>query len=136
MATTHLENKPRVITPRHTRLNEIIAILLLALGLLLALCLVSAAFYPNDPSWNSAGQGETHNLTGPIGANVAALFFQFIGLAAYLLPILFFAAAWRRFKTRSLRAPLLRIIGLLMLVLAASALLAISNLHPLFDHLL
>jgi S-DNA-T family DNA segregation ATPase FtsK/SpoIIIE len=133
MATTHLENKPRVITPRNTRLSEIIAILLLALGLLLALCLVSAAFYPNDPSWNSAGQAETHNLTGPIGANVAAALFQFIGLAAYLLPILFFAAAWRRLMTRSMRAPLVRVIGLLMLVFAASALLAISNLHPLFD---
>ncbi|MCU1268391.1 MAG: segregation ATPase FtsK/SpoIIIE-like protein [Acidobacteria bacterium] len=133
MATTHLENKPRVLTPRNTRLNEIVAILLLALGLLLALCLVSAAFYPNDPSWNSAGQEGTHNLTGPIGANVAAFLFQFLGLASYLLPILFLAAAWRRFKTRSIRAPLLRVVGLLMLVLAASALLAISNLHPLFD---
>ena len=133
MATTQLEDKPRIITPRNTRRNEISAILLLALGLLLALCLVSAAFYPNDPSWNSAGQATTRNFTGPIGANVAAALFQFIGLAAYLLPLLFFAAAWRRFRTRSMRAPLSRIVGLLMLVLAASALLAIANLHPLFD---
>jgi DNA segregation ATPase FtsK/SpoIIIE, S-DNA-T family len=133
MATTQIESKPRIITPRNTRLNEIIAILLFAVGLLLALCLVSAAFYPNDPSWNSAGQAETRNLTGPIGANVAAALFQFIGLAAYLLPALFFAAAWRRFRTRSLRAPLTRVVGLVMLVLAASALLSISNLHPLFD---
>jgi DNA segregation ATPase FtsK/SpoIIIE, S-DNA-T family len=133
MATTHLEEKPRVIIPRNSRQNEILAILLLAVGLLLALCLVSAAFYPDDPSWNSAGQGATRNFTGPIGANVAAALFQFIGLASYLLPILFFAAAWRRFRTRSMRAPLSRIIGLVMLVLAASALLAISNLHPLFD---
>jgi DNA segregation ATPase FtsK/SpoIIIE, S-DNA-T family len=133
MATTQIESKPRVITPRNTRLNEIVAIVLTAVGLLLALCLVSAAFYPNDPSWNSAGQAETHNLTGPIGANVAAALFQFVGLAAYLLPVLFFAAAWRRFRTRSIRAPLTRVIGLAMLVLAASALLAITNLHPLFD---
>src|SRR5882672_8348483 len=133
MATTRLADKPRVITPRNTRLNEIVAIALLALGLLLALCLVSAAFYPNDPSWNSAGQVATRNFTGPIGANVAAALFQFIGLAANLLPVLFLAAAWRRFRTRSMRAPLSRIIGLLMLVLAASALLAIAKLQPLFD---
>jgi len=133
MATTQVETKPRIITPRNTRLNEIVAIILLAIGLLLTLCLVSAAFYPNDPSWNSAGQAETRNLTGPIGANVAAALFQFIGLASYLLPVLFFAAAWRRFRTRSMRAPLTRVVGLVMLVLAASALLSISKLHPLFD---
>jgi S-DNA-T family DNA segregation ATPase FtsK/SpoIIIE len=133
MATTQIEEKPRIITPRNTRRNEIIAILLFALGLLLALCLVSAPFYPNDPSFNLAGPSETHNLAGTIGANVATALFQFVGLAAYLLPALLFAAAWRRFRTRSMRAPLSGIVGLAMLVLAASALLAISNLHPLFD---
>ncbi|MGH9932749.1 MAG: DNA translocase FtsK 4TM domain-containing protein, partial [Pyrinomonadaceae bacterium] len=106
MATTEFEEKkPRVITPRNSRRNEIVAILLLAVSLLLTLCLVSAAFYPNDPSWNSAGQTETHNWAGAIGANVAAFLFQTIGLAAFLLPFLLLAAAWRRFKTLSFRAP-------------------------------
>ena len=133
MATAQLEEKPRIISPKNSRANEIVAIGLLAVGLLLALCLVSAPFYPNDPSWNSAGQGEAHNLTGVIGANVAAALFQFIGLAAYLLPVLLFAAAWRRFRTRSIRAPFSRAIGLMMLVMAASALLSIAKLHALFD---
>ncbi|HKP45062.1 MAG TPA: DNA translocase FtsK 4TM domain-containing protein [Pyrinomonadaceae bacterium] len=133
MATTEFEEKPRVITPHNTRRNEIIAILLLAIGVLLALCLVSAAFYPNDPSWNSTGQGETHNWAGAIGANVAALLFQSIGIAAYLVPVLLLAAAWRRFRTRSIRAPFYRLLGLLLLVLSAAALLSISGLHPLFD---
>ena len=106
MSTTPIEAKPRVITPRIGRRNEILAILLLAIGLLLALCLVSAAFYPNDPSWNSVGQTETHNWAGSIGANVAATVFQFIGLAGYLLPLLLFAAAWRRFRTLNIQSPL------------------------------
>jgi len=93
MATTQIEEKPRILTPRVGRRSEILAILLLAVGLLLALCLISAAFYPNDPSWNSVGQSETHNWAGTIGANVAATVFQFIGLAGYLLPLLLFAAA-------------------------------------------
>ena len=133
MATTEFEEKPRIITPRNTRGNEIVAILMLAVGLLLTLCLVSAAFYPSDPSWNSAGQSETRNWAGAIGANVAAALFQSIGLAAYLLPCLLLAAAWRRFKTRSFRAPLSRLLGLILLTLAASALLSISNIHPIFD---
>ena len=133
MATTQIEDKPRVITPRASRRNEIVAILLTAVGLLLSLCLISAAFYPNDPSWNVAGQSETRNWAGSIGANVAATVFQFIGLAAYLLPLLLFAAAWRRFRTTSIRSPWARLIGLAILVMAASALLSISRLHPLFD---
>ncbi len=131
--TTHIEEKPRIILPRAGRSNEILAILFIALGLLLALCLISAAFYPNDPSWNSAGQSETQNWAGSIGANVAATAFQFIGLAAYLLPLLLFAAAWRRFKTNAIHSPWIRIVGLVVLVVAASALLSISQMRPLFD---
>jgi S-DNA-T family DNA segregation ATPase FtsK/SpoIIIE len=133
MATTELDERPRIITPRNSRRNEIVAILLLAVGLLLTLCLVSAAFYPSDPSWNSAGETETNNWAGSIGANVAALLFQSIGLAAYLLPLLLLAAAWRRFRTRSIRAPFSRLVGLVVLTLAAAALLSISNIQPLFD---
>src|ERR1700730_10651837 len=120
MATTQIETKPRVITPRASRRNEILAILLLAVGLLLLLCLISAAFYPNDPSWNSAGQTETHNWAGAIGASVAGALFQSIGLAAYLLPVLFLGASWRRFRSRSIQAPVFRLLGLITLVLAAS----------------
>ncbi len=133
MATTEYEEQPRIITPRNSRRNEIIAILLLAIGLLLALCLISGAFNPNDPSWNSAGQGAARNWTGSIGANVAAFLFQSIGLAAYLVPFLFIAAAWRRFKTLNFRAPFSRLLGLVLLTLAAASLLSISNIKPLFD---
>ncbi len=132
-STTQLQEKPRVILPRVGRHNEILAILLLAVGLLLSLCLVSATFYPNDPSWNSVGQADTQNWAGAIGANVAATVFQFIGLAGFLLPLLLFAAAWRRFRTRTIQSPLSRIAGLIILVVAASALLLISQLRPLFD---
>lgn len=133
MATSQLEEKARIITPRNSRRNEIVAILFLALGLLLSLCLISAAFNPNDPSWNSAGQTETNNWAGAIGASVAAVLFQFIGLAAYLLPVLFLAAAWRRFRTRSIHAPIYRLLGLVTLVLSAAALLSISPMRPIFD---
>ena len=133
MATTEYEEQPRIITPRNSRRNEIFAILLLCVGLLLALCLISAALNPNDPSWNSAGQPVAHNWAGSIGANVAAFLLQSIGLAAYLVPLLFVAAAWRRFRTLNFRAPLSRLLGLIVLTLAAASLLSISNIRPLFD---
>jgi DNA segregation ATPase FtsK/SpoIIIE, S-DNA-T family len=129
----HIQEKPRVILPRASRGNEILAILFIALGLLLLLCFISAAFYPNDPSWNSAGGAETHNWAGAIGANVAATGFQLIGLAAFLLPVLLFLAAWRRFHSPVIHRPWMRILGVVVLVVSASALLSIAHLHPLFD---
>ena len=132
MATTEVGHNPG--SSRRVNVAAIlVAILLFAGGLLLTLCLVSAAFFPNDPSWNSTGATETRNWAGAIGANVAAFLFQSIGLAAYLLPCLLFAAAWRRFKTRSFRAPFSRLLGLVLLTLAAAALLSIANIRPIFD---
>jgi DNA segregation ATPase FtsK/SpoIIIE, S-DNA-T family len=117
--------------PRNTRANEIIAIGLIAFALLLGLCL--ASYSPNDPSWNAAGETGAHNWIGTVGANVAAALFQSIGLAAYLLPFLFLAAAWRRFRSRRINAPVSRIVGLIVLVLSSSALLALAHLRPFFD---
>jgi S-DNA-T family DNA segregation ATPase FtsK/SpoIIIE len=131
MATTQTEARAKAAAPKNTRRNEIIAIALFALGLLLALCLFS--YRPDDPSWNAAGASETRNLVGAVGANVATSLFQSVGLAAYLLPLLLFAAAWRRFRTRRIHAPLSRILGLITLVVASSALLALSSVGPIID---
>jgi len=116
---------------RNTRINEIIAIGLVALALLLGLCL--ASYNPNDPSWNAAGETAARNWVGVVGANVAAALFQSIGLAGYLLPFLIIAAAWRRFRSRRINAPISRLSGLLMLVLASAALLSLANIKPFFD---
>src|SRR5438270_9951549 len=118
-------------TPRNTRVNEITAISLIAIALLLGLCL--ASYSPNDPSWNAVGEAAAHNWIGAVGANVAATLFQAIGLAAYLLPFLILAAAWRRFRSRKIQAPLSRVAGLILLVLSTAALLSLANIKPFFD---
>ena len=118
-------------TPRNTRINEIVAIGLIAAALLLGLCL--ASYNPNDPSWNAAGESGAHNWIGAVGANVAAALFQSIGLAAYLLPFLILAAAWRRFRSRKINAPVSRLAGLIVLVLSSAALLSLANVKPFLD---
>lgn len=134
MAVTQTSVRPPTKPPvpgKNSRRNEIVAIALFALAALFVLCLVS--YHPNDSSWNAGGESGVRNLVGSIGASVAAALLQAVGLAAYLLPVLLLAAAWRRFRTRKIHAPLSRVIGLMMLVLSASALLALSNFNPLFD---
>ena len=134
MATAQIEARLKAggaQPPRNTRRNEIVAIALFALSALLTFCLLS--YSPNDPSWVSAGSAGARNWTGRIGANVAAALFQTFGLAAALLPLLLVAAAWRRFRTRRIHAPLSRVIGLATLTLAASSLLALYVSEPLFD---
>ncbi|MDQ1560074.1 MAG: segregation ATPase FtsK/SpoIIIE, family, partial [Pyrinomonadaceae bacterium] len=135
MATTQTDTRtqplPLQSPQRNSRRNEIVAIALFALGLMLTLCLVF--FNPNDPSWNSAGQEETRNLVGPVGAYVAALMLQSVGLSSYLLPLLLFLAAWYRFRTRRIHAPVSLIAGLVLLLISTSAILAIVNLPLLFD---
>jgi S-DNA-T family DNA segregation ATPase FtsK/SpoIIIE len=117
--------------PRNTRVNEIVAIGLIAMALLLGLCL--ASYNPNDPSWNAAGETGARNWIGAVGANVAAALFQSIGLASYLLPFLILAAAWRRFRSRRINAPVSRLSGLLVLVLSSAALLSLANIKPFLD---
>jgi S-DNA-T family DNA segregation ATPase FtsK/SpoIIIE len=137
MATTQTHTRANQLplstqpSPRNSRRNEIIAIALFALGMLLTLCLLF--FNPNDPSLNSAGQQETHNLVGPVGAYVSDVMLQSVGLASYLLPLLLLVAAWRRFRTHRIHAPVSRIIGLVTLLFSASAILALVSLPLLFD---
>jgi len=114
-----------------SRFNEIIVIALAAVALLLGLCLVS--YHPNDPSWNAAGESGAQNWIGAIGANVAAGLFQTIGLAAYLIPVLIVAAAWRRFRSQRINTPILQLVGLIVVVFSAAALLSLAHLRPMFD---
>ena len=135
MATAQIEARMKATggpsAPRNTRRNEIVAIALFALSALMTLCLVS--YNPNDPSWVAAGASSARNWTGSVGANVAAALFQSFGLAAALLPLLLVAAAWRRFRTRRIHAPLSRVVGLATLTVAIAALLALFVAEPLFD---
>ncbi|HJR08207.1 MAG TPA: DNA translocase FtsK [Pyrinomonadaceae bacterium] len=134
MATTQTQtraNQLPLAPQRNSRRNEIIAIALFALGMLLTLCLVF--FNPNDTSLNARGQDETRNLVGPVGAYVSDVMLQSVGLASYLLPCLLFLAAWRRFRTHRIYAPISRIVGLLMLLFSVSAIFALVGMPLLFD---
>src|ERR1051325_12250091 len=66
--------------------NEVLAFALVALGILIALSLVT--YDPRDPSFNvSSTRTEVSNLTGHAGAWIADVLLQMAGLLAFAIPI-------------------------------------------------
>lgn len=75
------------------RAIEAFGILLGASALVLAITLIS--YHPGDPSLNSASPLEVQNLMGPMGAYVADLFIQSIGLISFIPVLVLLSWAWR-----------------------------------------
>jgi len=115
----------------HSRQNEIVSVLLLALALLLFLCLVT--YSPNDPSLSAESRLPADNLIGYAGAVVANFFFNNgVGLVAFLLPALIVLIAWQCFKSVSLRVSLWSVTAFVLLVVSLSGLLALND-YKVFD---
>jgi len=116
------------------RLREVAVLLLLPLVLYLFVCLWS--YHSGDPGWSHSGDaGDVRNLGGVFGAWVADLVFYLVGLTAYLIPIIVLLAGWRIARggsggNASLEAPL-RLIGVVALIAAASALAHLHFSSPL-----
>lgn len=107
--------------------DEIVALGLAALSLLLFLCLIT--YGANDPSWNVAGPAATRNLIGRLGANLATTLFQFFGVLAYLIPAFMGYVAWRIFRTETFMAPAPRVSGLFVTLWAAATWLDLPTLR-------
>ncbi len=105
-----------------------VGLALAGLGIWLALALIG--FEPADPSLNHAvptGR-PVRNPTGPLGATIADLLLQTLGLAAWLLPLVAFARGVRLALDRPLAWPWLPPLALPIALLAASAALADRSL--------
>lgn len=111
------DGKPR----KYSRLNEVVAVILVAFAFLTFLCLIT--FNPQDPSFNTASSQKTQNWIGPFGAYFGDLLFQAIGISAYLFPALIALIAWRVFHSESLRPRTSRVVGFLLFVISISGLI-------------
>jgi len=106
------------------RFNELVGLLIAVLATLLCLALVS--YHPADPSFNTAAAvARPANWVGPVGATLADLLFQSLGLASFLLVagLASLAARWFR-APRAQAAHRSHVIGLLLSTVAVSTLIA------------
>src|SRR6185503_1914517 len=103
---------------QHSRVNEVVAIALLAFAVLTFLCLIS--YDPGDPTFNSASSQKTKNWIGMVGANFAEALVSISGITAYLFPLLLGLIGWRVFQSESLRPTKSRIVGYFFFIATAS----------------
>ena len=124
--TTLIKKRVGVKT-RHSRLNEILAVVLLAISVLIFLCLIS--YNQSDPTFNTASSQRVQNWIGVVGANVAEALFSAVGLVAYIFPALLALIAWRVFQSESLRPRVSQVLGFSLIVASVSALASLVGWH-------
>ncbi|GAB7025158.1 DNA translocase FtsK [Geotalea toluenoxydans] len=96
-----------------------------AMGLFLFIALVS--FNGSDLSFNSySAVGETHNLGGRFGAQLADACLQLFGLAAYGMPIALFYITYRILRYKEVRWRSYKFAAFFILLIALSALFAFN----------
>ncbi|MBK7393931.1 MAG: DNA translocase FtsK 4TM domain-containing protein [Chloracidobacterium sp.] len=119
---TTLLKKKSGKAPKHSIWNDVVAIIVAALGLLVLLSLVTSS--PADRSWFSTGSGavSNHNWVGPVGANIAAALFNTFGWTAYVFPLLIGLIAWRVFQANTLVPRFLRVAGFIFFVISLAGL--------------
>ncbi|MFV0387877.1 MAG: DNA translocase FtsK [Pyrinomonadaceae bacterium] len=107
--------------------NEIAAIGLVALGLLMLLCLLTRS--ATDSSPNTSSSFPTENMVGIAGAWIADLLMQAVGNMAYVIPFLLFFLAWKSFRTKSLVMPMFRTIGTILFVFAGTGFITLLGIY-------
>ena len=105
---------------------ELFGLLLLALGALLLLSLLS--YHPSDPSFlrSGADSGETSNLIGPVGAQVAAGGYGVLGLAIVAVALAVLALGYRLVRARGGLPSLLQGAGIVVALVALPTLIDLA----------
>lgn len=123
---------------QNRRINEMLGLLMLTVGVLLLLCLVS--YTPSDPSWNTVGAYASgrpaHNWTGLMGAWTSDLLLQLVGIACFALPFVFLRLGMYWLRSRHAGSAWSKSIGLLLWIVFTPSALALMPGHLLWRHVL
>ena len=113
------------------RINELIGLLLLSLGLVVLLSL--ASYHVQDPSLNTAAAARPRNLIGYPGAWFADLLLQGLGIGAFVFPILLFGLAWKWIQSDEVEAGAIKLCGTVLLLLSLTAAVSFAPKLTLFS---
>jgi S-DNA-T family DNA segregation ATPase FtsK/SpoIIIE len=113
------------------RINELIGLLLLSLGLVVLLSV--ASYSVQDPSLNTAAAARPHNLIGYPGAWVADLLLQGFGIGAFLFPFLLFGLSWKWIRSEEVEAGTVKLIGTALWLLSLTAAVSFAPRLTLFS---
>ena len=107
------------------RISEFIGVALFAASLIWLIALVT--YEPTDPVWffTTESLRAPANFAGRVGAFLAELSFQVLGLAAYLLPPLVGVVGWHYFWCRAVDAIYTKALGVLLLVSSLATFLSL-----------
>jgi len=113
------------------RINELIGLLLLSLGMVVLLSLTS--YRLQDPSWSTAAASRPANLIGYPGAFLADLLLQGFGIGAFLFPAFLFALSWKWIRSEELEAGAFKLAGTVLLLLSLTAVVSFAPRLLLFS---
>ncbi len=102
--------------------SEIVGILVVFLSLFLLISLVS--YDSKDPSWASvtSSRAKVHNFGGKVGASLAEVLLQFLGLSSFVFPFLLGYLGLRSIMSQKTARLLLRFGGTVLFVFILSSL--------------
>ena len=111
---------------KHKHWNEMVGLLLFAIGLLIMLSLVS--YSAIDPCFSVSGSGAAiRNTIGIIGAYLSDALLHLFGLSAYVIPLLMFGYALFFTLGQEAAHPLLKKIGGIVFFLSAGAFFGLGS---------
>jgi S-DNA-T family DNA segregation ATPase FtsK/SpoIIIE len=122
-----------LVPTKHPRLNEAIGLILFTVTILLLLSLLS--YHPTDPSLNvshnALSDHSVQNFIGEFGSTLADVLLQALGYPAFLLPVIFAVFGWKWLRSRQVKYPSIKCVGLLFLIGSSCALLGLLFPHYL-----
>lgn len=125
----NIETPPNPPARKNSPWNEVVGLLLIFTGFVMSLALLT--YHSDDPSWASTGGYiRAKNWAGPIGAHIASALYQALGLAGWLVPMVFFTMGWwqwRDIRTETTKAEL---VGIFLIIISITGFLTLFPIAP------